>query len=105
MRCPGVAHGVELFHNVWRAPDGRVAAVLVNWTRDPQPWKLESQGVSGAGVLVPRSWHVQWHHPAPKLHASDILRQFWYNVDQSYRSLDAKAGTPMTMGRRRDTKH
>lgn len=57
------SHESELptvFHNVWRAPDGRVAAVLVNWSRDPQPWKLDSPEISGAGVLAPRSWHVQW---------------------------------------------
>ena len=48
-----------VFHNIWRAPDGHVAAVLVNWSRDPQPWKLESPEISGAGVLSPRSWHVQ----------------------------------------------
>ena len=46
-----------VFHNVWRAPDGRIAAILVNWSRNPQPWKLDGQ-VSGSGVLAPRSWKL-----------------------------------------------
>ena len=45
-----------VFYNVWRSPDGRVAAILVNWTREPQDWKLESPAASGAGTLPPRSW-------------------------------------------------
>ena len=40
---------------VW--PDGRIAAILVNWSRNPQPWKLDGQ-VSGSGVLAPRSWKL-----------------------------------------------
>jgi len=45
-----------VMHSVWRAPDGRVAAVLVNWTREPQAWKLSAPDVSGEGTLPPRTW-------------------------------------------------
>ena len=45
-----------VMHSVWRAPDGRVAAVLVNWTRKQQSWKLSAPDVSGEGTLPPRSW-------------------------------------------------
>ena len=45
-----------VFHNVWRSPEGRVAAILVNWTREPQRWKLSAPDVSGEGILPPRSW-------------------------------------------------
>ena len=45
-----------VFHNVWRAPDGRIAAILVNWTREPQAWELVTPDVSDGGVLPPRSW-------------------------------------------------
>ena len=45
-----------VFHSVWRAPDGRTAAVLVNWTHEPQAWKLRTPDVSGEGTLPPRTW-------------------------------------------------
>ena len=47
-----------VFHNVWRSPDGRVAAILVNWTREPQEWRLKAPDVSGSGTLPPRSWAI-----------------------------------------------
>lgn len=50
-----------VFHNVWRAPDGRVAAILVNWSRELQPWRLVSPDVSGSGELPPRSWAIVFH--------------------------------------------
>ncbi len=45
-----------VFHNVWKSPDGKVAAILVNWTREPQDWTLATPEVSGGGKLPPRSW-------------------------------------------------
>ena len=45
-----------VLHSVWRASDGRVAAVLVNWTREPQAWKLRTPDLSGEGTLPPRTW-------------------------------------------------
>ena len=47
-----------VMHSVWRAPDGRIAAVLVNWTREEQSFGLKSEAVSGEGVVPPRSWTV-----------------------------------------------
>ena len=47
-----------VFHSVWKAPDGKVAAVLVNWTRNPRKWKLDAPDISGEGVLPPRSWKL-----------------------------------------------
>jgi len=46
----------SVMHNVWKAKDGRKAAVLVNWTSQPQPWKLADTEVTGEGTLAPRSW-------------------------------------------------
>ena len=46
-----------VFHSVWRAPGGKVAAVLVNWSRAPQRYRLETPDVGVVeGVLPPRSW-------------------------------------------------
>ena len=45
-----------IFHSVWRAPDGRVAAVLVNWTRKPQPYELKTPDLTISGTLSPRGW-------------------------------------------------
>ncbi len=45
-----------VFHSEWRAPDGRKAAILVNWTREEQSYELESSDVSAKGTLPPLSW-------------------------------------------------
>ena len=45
-----------VLHNVWRAPDGQVAAIMVNWTREPQSYRLETPDKCVSGVLAPRSW-------------------------------------------------
>ena len=47
-----------VFHSVWRSKGGRTAAVLVNWSRERQPYALESPDVVDSGVLPPRSWKV-----------------------------------------------
>ena len=47
-----------VMHSVWRSKTGRVAAVLVNWTREAQAYRLEAGTVTGEGVLAPRSWTV-----------------------------------------------
>ena len=47
-----------VFHSVWKSPDGKVAAVLVNWTRNPRKWRLDAPDISGEGVLPPRSWRL-----------------------------------------------
>ena len=38
------------------APDGRVVAVLVNWTRKPQPYELKTPDLTIWGTLSPRGW-------------------------------------------------
>ena len=45
-----------ILHSVWKAPDGRVAAVLVNWTREPQGYSFTTPEVSASGTLPPLSW-------------------------------------------------
>ncbi len=45
-----------VFHSEWRAPDGRKAAILVNWTREAQAYDLQSPDVSAKGTLPPLSW-------------------------------------------------
>ena len=46
-----------VFHSVWRAPGGRTAAVLANWSRAPQRYRLETRDIGKVeGVIPPRSW-------------------------------------------------
>lgn len=47
-----------VFHSEWRAPDGRVAAVLVNWTREEQEYEIEFGDVKRRGKLSPLSWRL-----------------------------------------------
>ena len=47
-----------VFHSEWRAPDGRTAAVLVNWTREAQKYELDFDGAKESGVLPPLSWKL-----------------------------------------------
>ena len=48
-----------VFHSEWRAPDGREAAVLVNWTREPQRYSLDFGTVRKAGAIPPLSWKLE----------------------------------------------
>ena len=48
-----------VFHSEWRAPDGRKAAVLVNWTREEQKYELDFVGVRKSDVLPPLSWKAE----------------------------------------------
>ena len=45
-----------VFHNIWRAPDGRVAAILVNWSRESQSYRLKCPAGSAAGNIPARSY-------------------------------------------------
>ena len=47
-----------IFHNVWRAPDGQTAAILVNWSRMEQPYVLDCPSGRTAGKLAPLSCEV-----------------------------------------------
>ena len=51
-----------VFHSEWRAPDGRKAAVLVNWTREPQRYGIDFGGMKATGAIPALSW---------KLHLND----------------------------------
>jgi len=42
-----------VFHNVWKSPDGRIAAILVNWSREPQPYALTTPYGACEGVIPP----------------------------------------------------
>ena len=48
----------SVFHNVWRAPDGRVAAILVNWTRGSRRYRLDCPAGAAEGELPARSWRL-----------------------------------------------
>jgi len=48
-----------ILHSVWRAKDGRKAAVLVNWTKDEQPYVLECECFKSSGSLAPLSWKLE----------------------------------------------
>ena len=45
-----------VFHNVWKAHDGTIAAVLVNWSREEQSYSLVSSAGSASGVIPPMSY-------------------------------------------------
>ena len=45
-----------VLHSVWKSPDGRVAAVLANWTREEQRYYLECCGTQSSGLMPALSW-------------------------------------------------
>ena len=45
-----------VMHSVWRAPDGRMAAVLFNWSRKPQAYELRTPDIVSSGAVPPRTW-------------------------------------------------
>lgn len=45
-----------VFHSVWRAPSGQVAAILVNWSSQPQRYSLRTPDIAAEGELPPRRW-------------------------------------------------
>ena len=47
-----------VLHSVWRAKDGRVAAVLCNWSRKEQVYDLATPDIAAAGILPARSWRI-----------------------------------------------
>lgn len=54
-----VSRGLStVLHSVWRAPDGRVAAILVNWTDASRDWRLDASSESLSGTLPPRTWRA-----------------------------------------------
>ena len=74
VREPGLP---VVFHSVWKAPDGRIAAVLVNWTREPAAYDLSTPDVSASGTLPPRTWRLVHATPcclmpAPPTGANDL---------------------------------
>ena len=48
----------KVFYGIWQAKDGRVRAILVNWSRDTVPYELECAFGVRAGTLPPRSWRT-----------------------------------------------
>ena len=48
-----------VLHSVWKSPDGAIAAVLVNWTRDIQAYDFTAEGVRRTGTLLPLSWKCE----------------------------------------------
>lgn len=47
-----------VFHSVWRAPDGRVAAALCNWTRQTQAFSLSTPDIAASGTIPARTWRL-----------------------------------------------
>ena len=45
-----------VLHSVWRAPDGRVSAMLVNWSRKERHYELKCPAGDASGTLAPRSY-------------------------------------------------
>ena len=44
--------------SVWRAKDGRMAAVLCNWSRSEQKYAISTPDIATAGVIPARSWKL-----------------------------------------------
>ena len=47
-----------ILHSVWRTKDGRIAAVLCNWSRSDQEYRLSTPDIAAAGVIPARSWKL-----------------------------------------------
>ena len=47
-----------ILHSVWRAKDGRVAAVLCNWSRTDQDYDLATPDIVTVGRIPARSWRI-----------------------------------------------
>ena len=48
-----------VLHSEWRARDGREAAVLANWTMEPQTYRLDfGGGKTVSGTLAAREWRL-----------------------------------------------
>jgi hypothetical protein len=43
-----------ILHSQWRAPDGRQAAILANWTREKQKYAIDLGGKTYTGEISPR---------------------------------------------------
>ena len=73
-----------VLHSVWRAPDGSVAAVLVNWTRKARRFKLSAPDISAEGEIPPRSWRL-----VPAAQCADAMsakyREVWNDKVQESR--------------------
>ena len=48
-----------VLHSVWKSPDGRVAAVLVNWTRQTRRYSLCIGESRFEGQVAPLSWKLE----------------------------------------------
>ena len=55
VRHPALA---TVLHGVWRAKDGRVAAVLCNGSRTEQRYSLSTPDISASGTIPARSWRL-----------------------------------------------
>ena len=50
-----------VLHSEWRARDGREAAVLANWTMEPQTYRLDfGGGKVVSGTLAAREWRIEF---------------------------------------------
>ena len=47
-----------ILHSVWRKKNGRVAAVLCNWSRREQRYDLATPDIAASGVVPARSWRL-----------------------------------------------
>ena len=47
-----------ILHSLWRAKDGRVAAILCNWSRKEQHYDLSTPDLSAKGTIPARSWRL-----------------------------------------------
>ncbi len=61
-----------MFHSVWRTKDGRLAAIIVNWSRKAQPYRLVTPDLSASGILPPRSWKLVEKDPEMPRYALDF---------------------------------
>lgn len=78
-----------VFHNVWRSPEGKVAAILVNWSKEPQKYKLLAPDMCVTGVIPARSWAIRTDSAAP----IKVSEWFGYDAEDSTRFLQEALGS------------
>lgn len=51
-----VTRSPAILHGIWKSPEGKIAAILCNWTREEQAYSLATPDIIRKGVIPARSW-------------------------------------------------
>jgi hypothetical protein len=78
----------RVFHSVWRAPDGSVAAIMVNWSLHDVECSLNTSDISFSGRISARTWKCVVRKDVPAAGVK-ISESFGYDSEDSTRFLQA----------------